>query len=320
MVEQSNMMDSWRGKRVVVLGGWGFLGSWVVDILGGLGAQPIRVSRRMGCDLTERHSAYYFLTGIRPDIVVNCAAERSEVAAPGDILDINAQICLNSLWASRVAGVRKYINVTASCVYPAGVPLRGDNVFSGPPHGSVMEFAMAKRISVAQVQAYRKQHGIDAITLIFPNLYGPRDCFRPPRAHTLATLLRQFYEAKENSEERVTVAGTGASVQEWMYVEDAAVAIAQAGLLYSESDPLNVGIGIGFTTSELAHLIREIVEFPGNIVYDTSKPDGVATRVLNITRARKLGWKSRTTLSAGIKETSRWFSENYQLLQQAGLL
>ena len=309
----------WKEKTVVVTGGFGFLGNRVCLNLTRKGAKVAVLSRRMGCDLRSRFCAQYYFAFAKPDIVINCAAYQGGIGfqntAPADIFDSNIQICLNTLWASWIARTKKYVNIIPNCVYP-GYTMRGTmrekQLFEGSLHPTAKYYAMTKRAAIVQAQAYREQFRFNAISLVLTNLYGPREHFSLHRAHALAALVRKFYEAQRDNVPRVMVWGTGKPVREWLYVDDAAEGVVRAAELYNEGGPLNIAVGRGLTINTLAELIKDVVGYKGEIVYDTTKPDGAARKIEDIAKMKEvLDWEPQIPLKAGIEKTLVWFVENY---------
>ena len=180
-------------------------------------------------------------------------------------------------------------------------------------HPTVDNYGATKRAAVMQAKCLRRQYGFQVISVILINLYGPGEHFHPDRSHALAALIRKFYEAKETGAPSVTLWGTGQAIREWLYVDDAAAGILRAAECYSDVDPLNIAVGQGYTISELAQMIKDIVGFQGKIVYDMTKPDGALRKVGDTSKMRAaLDWQPSTDIRAGIRSTLDWFSANYE--------
>jgi GDP-L-fucose synthase len=252
-------------------------------------------------------------------MVFNCASNQGGLAYqklhPAAIYYDNLMMGANTMEAARLAGATKYVNVIAGCAYP-GEPadgiLREDEFEAGPMHPTVENYGGTKRAAVLQAKCYRRQYGFDAVSLILINLYGPGEHFHPDRSHALAALLRKFWDAKQKSEPRVVLWGTGKAVREWLFVEDAAEGILRAAEIYSDALPLNIGVGAGASITSLAELIKGIVGYEGRIEYDITKPDGAIHKVADITRMKELlNWTPPTPLCEGIRRTLNWFVENY---------
>lgn len=310
--------EFWKGTRVCVTGGRGFLGSKVVDRLRALGADAVSCSRADGADLRYLDQGLKFFLEARPRVVVNCASHQGGIAyqriKPGTILYDNVLMGANTMEAARLAGVERYVNIVAGCAYP-GEPrdgiLREWEFEAGPMHPTVDNYGATKRLVVQQAQCYRRQYGFQATSLILINLYGPGEHFHPDRSHALAALIRKFEEAHRAGAPEVVVWGTGRAVREWLYVEDAAEGIVRAAARYTDAAPLNVAVGQGHTIAELAALVREVVGYQGKIVYDTDKPDGALRKTGDITRMKAaLDWEPRTPIRDGIRRTLEWFRAN----------
>jgi GDP-L-fucose synthase len=309
----------WRGRRVVVTGGQGFLGSQVMKQLATLGASVTSCSRRDSCDLRSLDQALAFFTTHQPDIVFNCAAHQGGLAyqklRPAEILYDNLLMGANTMEAARLAGVKKYVNPIAGCAYPGAPPggiLREAEFEAGAMHPTVENYGAAKRAAVALAKWSRRQYGFDAVSLILVNLYGSGEHFHPDRSHALAALIRKFYEAHRDGAREVVLWGTGRAVREWTYVDDAAAGLIRAAELYSDGEPLNIAVGSGNSIAELAAIVKDVTGFRGNIVYDSTKPDGALCKVADISKMKTiLGWEPPTPLRDGIRKTLEWFIANY---------
>jgi len=309
--------------KIVVTGGTGFLGSHIMKALQRKGYEAISLTRAnkvlWWVDLRSPKSARHALYGIKPDIVINCAANQGGIAydklCPATIFYDNLMMGTSTMEATRLAGVKKYVNIIAGCAYP-GDPkdgiLKEDELFAGPMHPTVENYGIAKRAAVLQAKYYRQQYDFNAISLILINLYGPGEHFHPDRSHALAALLRKFYEAKRDNLAEVTVWGTGRPIREWLYVEDAAEGIIRAMECYDDVEPLNIATGKGYSITELAEIIAKIVDYQGEIVYDAAKPEGALRKTGDITKMKAvLGWEPPTPLGAGIRRTLDWLADNY---------
>lgn len=313
-------MDLWSNKKVCVTGGDGFLGRAIVARLRCRGVEAAVCSRRHGCDLRSLDQAVRFFQRQRPQVVINCASNQGGIAYqslyPAQIYYDNISMGANTMEAARLAGVEKYVNIVAGCAYP-GEPrdgiLREDEFFSGPLHPTVENYAMTKRAAVVQAKCYARQYGLNVISLILINLYGPGEHFHHDRSHALAALIRKFDEAKRDGADCVTVWGTGRAVREWLYVDDAAEGIIRATERYDKVEPLNVAVGHGQTIAELAVLIQGIIRYPGRIVFDPSKPEGALFKVADISNMKaQLDWEPGTSIEEGIRRTLEWFAANHE--------
>jgi GDP-L-fucose synthase len=311
--------EFWPGRKVVVTGGKGFLGSHIVARLDKLGAIVTGVSRRTGHDLRVLDQGMRCFSELQPEIVINCASNQGGISYqrmyPGEIYFDNLLMGANTMEAARLAGVRKYVNIIAGCAYP-GEPrdgvLREEEFENGPLHTTVENYGAAKRAAVMQAKCYRRQYGFKAISLILINLYGPGEHFHADRSHALAALLRKFHDAKRDQSAEVVLWGTGRAVREWLYVEDASEGIIRAAETYDDVEPLNIAVGKGCCIAELAAIIRKIIAYEGKIVYDSNKPDGAMHKVGDITKMKKvLQWEPPTSIQDGIRHTLEWLVAHY---------
>lgn len=315
------MAIDWTSCRAAVLGGGGFLGSHVAELLRTKGCEPIIPRTADGWDFRVADNAAKFFQQEKPSVVFNCAARQGGLAYqqkfPADIYYDNLLLGLNSLHAASQNGVEKYVNVVAACSYPGyldGAMSEAD-YWSGPLHESVVNYGFTKKAQVVQGWCYERQYGFTSNHLLMANLFGPREHFHPDRSHGLAALLRKYYEAKRNGADQVTLWGTGQPIREWLFVKDAAEALVTVAERYDSVEPLNVSVGGGLSIAELAELISGIVGFEGETVYDTSKPDGALVKTFSNDRIRQAtDWEPRTALSDGIRQTLDWFDENYDAI------
>jgi GDP-L-fucose synthase len=218
------------------------------------------------------------------------------------------------LEASRLAGVKKFIGMGTVCSYPkfTPVPFKEDDLWNGFPEETNSPYGIAKKILLVQQQAYRAQYGFDSIYLIPVNLYGPRDHFDTEDSHVIPALILKFSEAKRNNEGKVTVWGTGRVSREFLYVEDAAQAILDATENYNKPEPVNIGTSEEIMIKDLVDLIKDLVGYKGNIVWDSEKPDGQPKRKLDVSKAeQQFGFKSTINLEQGLQKTITWFNNNY---------
>lgn len=316
-----DVVDFWKGRRVVVAGGFGFVGSHVARHVASLGAKVIPCSRCAGCDLRDFDATLDFFRHHTPHVVINCAANQGGLAyqklKPADLYRDNILINLNLMEsAAQTRSVKKFVNIIAGCAYPGQMghdAMREDMLFNRPVHPSVQTYGSVKRAALVQGMAYRDQYNLDAISLVLINLYGPGEHFTPDRSHALAALLRKVYEAKRDSLPAITIWGSGSPVREWLYVKDAAEGIALAAEKYSAKTPLNIATGQGISVLALTKIIKGIVGYEGRIEHDMDKPEGAPYKVANIAKMKRvLGWAPPTTLHAGITKTLDWLKENYE--------
>jgi GDP-L-fucose synthase len=308
-------MGFWETRRVVVTGGHGFLGSFVVDKLRAGGAKEVVVPRSEKHDLRIQTEALRLYTDARPDIVIHLAALVGGIGAnrqnPGRFFHDNAIMGLNVIEAARIAGIEKFVCAGTICSYPkfTPVPFREKDFWNGYPEETNAPYGLAKKMLLVQLQAYREQYGFNGIYLTPVNLYGPRDNFDLESSHVIPALIRKCIEAKQTDAPEIVAWGTGNATREFLYVEDAAEAIVLAAEKYSKPDLVNLGSGEEISVRDLLEMIRTMVGTPALVRWDHSKPDGQPRRSLDTSRAvEEFGWRAKTSLRDGLKETIEWFT------------
>jgi len=311
------MSFDWHDKRVLVTGGAGFLGSFVVNALRSRGCSSIEVPRSRDVDLRDRAAVISMLEQVRPEIVLHLAAVVGGIEAnrrnPGSFFYDNAIMGIELMEQSRRVGVGKFVTVGTICSYPkfTPVPFREDDVWTGYPEETNAPYGLAKKMLLVQSQAYRDQYGFNSIYLMPVNLYGPGDNFDLTTSHVIPALIRKCDEAIRRGLDEVVLWGDGTPTREFLYVADAAEAIILAAEKYDGREPVNIGTGKEVTIAELATIIAEITGFSGRFVWDTSKPNGQPRRCLDVTRARELfGFEAKWGLREGMAETVTWYRAN----------
>lgn len=317
-------MSFWNSRRVVVSGGRGFLGSFVVEKLRTAGCLEIIVPRRSEYDLLEKAEALRLYKEARPDIFIHLAAVVGGIGAnranPGRFFYDNAAMGLHVIDAARVVGVEKFVCVGTICSYPkfTPVPFREENFWNGYPEETNAPYGLAKKMLLVQLQAYRQQYGMNGIYLTPVNLYGPRDNFDLETSHVIPALIRKCWEAKQARAKEVLAWGTGSVTREFLYVEDAAEAIVLAAEKYAKPDLVNLGSGEEVSIRDLLERVRSLVGYEGALRWDTTKPDGQPRRCLDTARAlAEFGWLAKTPLDDGLRETIRWFEHSIGLAMRA---
>lgn len=301
-------------KRVVVTGGSGFLGSFVVEKLHERGCQNVVVPRSKEYDLRDRDAIVRLYKESQPHIVIHLAAVVGGIGAnranPGRFFYDNAIMGIQLMEYARQFGAEKFIAIGTICAYPkfAPVPFKEDDLWNGYPEETNAPYGLAKKMMLVQAQAYRTQYGFKAIYLLPVNLYGPRDNFNLQTSHVIPALIRKCVEAKESGCREIVLWGDGSPTREFLYVEDAAEGILLATEGYDGDEPVNVGTGEEITIRNLAQMIATEVGFTGDILWDTTKPSGQPRRCLDISRAKQLfGFQATVRLRDGIPKTVAWF-------------
>ncbi len=306
-----------REKRILVTGGAGFLGSFIVEKLIERGAleEDIIVPRSRAADLRKWESCKKVVEGV--DVVIHLAAKVGGIGYnrkyPATLFYDNAMMGIQLMEAARRAGVAKYVAVGTVCAYPkfTPVPFKEDDLWNGYPEETNAPYGIAKKIQLVQAQAYRQQYGFNAIFLLPVNLYGPRDNFHLEHSHVIPALIRKMVDAKVEGKDEVVVWGTGKPSREFLYVEDAAEGILLAAEKYSKPEPVNLGSGMEITIRDLVSLIAKITGYKGKVIWDTSKPDGQPRRCLDVSRAeQEFGFKARVDFREGLKRTVEWYKKN----------
>jgi len=306
-----------KNKKIVVTGGAGFLGKYVVEKLlkRGVSKEGIFIPVFPEFDLRKMEDCQRAIKGA--DIVIHLAGVAGGIgfnqAHPGRSFYDNAAMALHVLEATRAEGVEKFVGIGSVCEYPKeiSVPFREEDLWEGYPEETNASYGLAKKFMLVQSQAYRAEYGLNAIHLLMLNLYGPGDNFNPESSHVIAALIKKVYEAKREGRNFIEAWGTGKPTREFLYVEDAAEGIVAATEKYNKADPLNLGSSLEISIKELAELICKSMNFQGEIRWDTSKSDGQARRFFDISRAKEeFGFQAKTDFREGLKKTIEWYKEH----------
>ncbi len=307
----------WPSERVVVTGGAGFLGGYVVEELRKRGATEIFVPRSHDYDLVEMEAVKRLYRDARPTVVLHLAARVGGIGAnrdnPGKFFYDNLMMGVQLIEAARHAGVKKLVALGTICAYPkfCPVPFREEDIWNGYPEETNAPYGLAKKMLLVQSQAYREQYGFDSCVLFPVNLYGPKDNFDLHTSHVIPALVRKCIEARERGDRSVVVWGDGSASREFLHARDAAEAIVAASVRYEKSDPVNLGAGFEIRIRDLVPLVARLCRFRGEIVWDTTKPNGQPRRMLDTSRAaREFGWRARIPFEDGLAETVAWYESN----------
>ena len=310
-------MDFWKDKRVLVTGGSGFLGSFVVEKLGEKGCKDIFVPHSEEYDLRQLDVIQRLLKDAKPDMIIHLAARVGGIGAnrahPAEFFYDNLMMGVQLMHESWRAGINKFVAIGTVCAYPkfTPVPFKEDDLWNGYPEETNAPYGLAKKMLLIQAQTYRQQYGFNAIYLLPVNLYGQRDNFDLESSHVIPALIRKCIEAAKRNDDHIVVWGTGKPTREFLYVEDAAEGILLAAERYNGSEPVNLGSGMEISIHDLVHLIARLTGFKGKIVLDSSKPDGQPRRCLNTERAERVfGFRAKTSFEDGLRRTIKWYRKS----------
>jgi GDP-L-fucose synthase len=304
----------WQNQRICVTGGAGFLGSFVIEKLRQRGAKEIFVPKIEDYNLVEREDILRMLDDARPDIIIHLAALAGGIGAnrtrPADFFYINLMMGVQLMHEAWNFGVEKFVAIGTICAYPkfTPIPFKEENLWTGYPEETNAPYGLAKKMLLVQAQAYRQQYGFNAIYPLPVNLYGPRDNFDLETSHVIPALIRKCIEAQDNDSDQIVLWGDGSPTREFLYVEDAAEGLMLATERYNDSEPFNLGSGQEISIKDLAKLITRLTGFEGEIVWDTSKPNGQPRRALDTQRAEQFfGFRAQMPLEEGIRQTIEWY-------------
>jgi GDP-L-fucose synthase len=305
-----------NNKRILVTGGAGFLGSYVVGKLKQRGCKDIFVPRSKDYNLVQMDAVKRLYKDSNPNIVIHLAAAVGGIGAncerPADFFYDNIMMGVQLMEEARLRKVSKFVNIGTVCSYPkfTPIPFKEKDLWNGYPEETNAPYGLAKKMLIVQSQAYRQQYGFNSINLLQVNLYGPGDNFAPEISHVIPALIKKCCDAIKNRENRIIVWGTGKPTREFLYVEDAAEGILLATEKYNKSEPINLGSGFEISIKDLVELIARLTGFKGEIIRDASKPDGQPRRCLDVSKAKKeFGFVAKTTFEEGLKKTIEWYKD-----------
>ena len=310
-------MSFWKNKCVLVTGGAGFLGSFVIEKLEARGCQDIFVPRRKDYDLTQIEVIRKLYADVQPEIIIHLAAVVGGIGAnrmnPGKYFYENAMMGLQLIEEARQNNIEKFVAIGTICAYPkfTPVPFREDDLWNGYPEETNAPYGLAKKMMLVQSQAYREQYDYNSIFLLPVNLYGPRDNFDLETSHVIPALIRKCLEAKKNGAEHIIAWGDGSPSREFLYVEDAAEGILLGAEHYNSSEPVNLGSGMEITIKNLLETIARLTNFSGEIIWDKDKPNGQPRRALDVSKAKEaFNFEAEMSFETGLQKTIEWYQKN----------
>lgn len=301
---------------ILVTGATGFLGKRVCKKLDGLNLEYEKTALSLGVDLRNEEKTFKLFEKMKPEYVLNCASYVGGIQFgykhTAEIFKNNLEITTNLLEACHKYCIKRLVNPISNCAYPAKATLfKEEEFWDGPMHESVMVYGFVRKAFWVGSFAYQKQYDLDIINIILSNMYGPEDHFEEERSHAMGALIMKFVKAKENDEPYVTVWGTGNPVREWLYIDDGAEAMIRAMNIEKHSEPINIGVASGISIKDIALMIKKYVGYEGEIIFDTTKPDGAPYKTVDGSKGEKLmSWRPFMPLEKGIKETIDWYIEN----------
>ncbi|HIJ72202.1 MAG TPA: GDP-L-fucose synthase [Planctomycetes bacterium] len=311
------MAGFFEDKRIVVTGGAGFLGGYVVDGLRKRGCKNILVPKIENYDLTKSDDIKRMYEEMRPDIVIHLAAVVGGIGAnrehPGSFFYQNLMMGVELIEQGRLREIEKFVAIGTVCAYPkfTPVPFKEDDIWDGYPEETNAPYGLAKKMLLVQSQAYRAEYGFNSIFLLPVNLYGPGDNFDPASSHVIPALIKKCVDAVSSGSDYIECWGTGAASREFIYVADAAEGILLATEMYNKPEPVNIGAGFEIKIKDLVEKIAKYTGFTGGIRWDGSRPDGQPRRRLDIWRAKaEFGFEAKMDFDEGLKKTIKWYIEN----------
>ncbi|MBS3124164.1 GDP-L-fucose synthase [Candidatus Woesearchaeota archaeon] len=311
------MTNFWSDKKVLVTGGYGFLGSHLVRLLNNLNPKSLFVPSVEECNLLNIDDIRNYLDKTKPDIVIHLAAKVGGMyfnkEKPAEIYYENLIMGLQLIHESHIHGVKKFVFVSTVAAYPKSVslPFKEEDLWNGYPEETIASYGLAKRVILGQTQAYRKQYNFNAIYLILVNLYGPGNNFDPKNSFVIPSLIKKIDDAKKQGLTSITLWGSGNASRDFLYVGDGAKAIIKAAERYDKPDPINIGSGSEIKIKTIANNIREIIGYNGEIIWDISKPEGRRSSLMDISKAKKeIDFIPETSFEVGLRKTIDWYKFN----------
>lgn len=302
--------------KIFVVGHLGMVGSSIVRLLKKLGYINILTASRVELDLTNQQSVNNWFVKNKPDYVFLSAAKVGGIGAnkayPAEFLYDNISIQTNVIHASYINKVKKLLFLGSSCIYPREnpLPIKENRILSGPLEPTNEAYSLAKIVGLKMCEYYYTQYGCNFVSVMPCNLYGPNDCFNLEKCHVIPALITKFHNAKLKNETNITVWGTGIARREFLYVDDLTEALYLVMQTYNKKEFINIGSSCEITMKELFNTISNVIEYKGELEFDTTKPDGTISKLIDSTNIKELGWKVNTDLKEGIKNTYNWYISN----------
>jgi GDP-L-fucose synthase len=303
-------------EQVIVTGGSGFLGSYVVDKLRARGCKKVIVPRKADYDLVDIEAIRRLYFESKPDLIIHLAAVVGGIGAnrinPGRYFYDNLMMGTQLIEEARLHKIKKLVAIGTICAYPkfTPVPFKEEDIWNGYPEETNAPYGLAKKMMLVQSQAYREQYGFNSIFLLPVNLYGPRDNFDPESSHVIPAIIRKCLEAKQSGAKQIVCWGSGTATREFLHAEDCAEGILLAAEKYDQSEPVNLGAGFEISIKDLTQTIARLCDYHGEIIWDNSKPDGQPRRSLDTTRARDyFGFQAQIPFETGLKQTIQWYQQ-----------
>jgi len=316
MAAKSTNSDFWKDRKVCVTGGDGFLGSYVLEKLAERGASQIFVPKIEEYNIVDPEAVKRLLADANPDLILHLAANVGGIGAnqarPAEFFYDNLMMGVQLMHEAWKAGVSKFVAIGTVCAYPkfTPVPFREETLWDGYPEETNAPYGLAKKMLLVQSQSYRQQYNFNSLFLIPVNLYGPGDNFNLETSHVIPALIRKCFEAQDRGDDEIVVWGDGSPTREFLYAADAAEGILLAAEGYNSSDPVNLGSGEEISIKDLVTKIVELTGFEGQLVWDTSRPNGQPRRGLDTSRAKeRFGFQAQVKLEGGLKRTVEWYRE-----------
>lgn len=308
-----------KDKKIIITGGAGFLGHHIIENLlsKGVPKENIFVPRIEDYDLRNESDIKKMFSDFKADIVIHLAAKVGGIGLnrekPGELFYDNLIMGVQLIEQARLHNIEKFVAIGTICAYPkfTTVPFKEEDIWNGYPEETNAPYGLAKKMLLVQSQAYRQQYNFNSIFLLPVNLYGPRDNFDPKSSHVIPALIKKVYDAKQNNQDKIVVWGDGSASREFFYAEDAAEAIVLATEKYDKPEPVNLGAGFEIKIKDLVNLICKLMDFNGEIEWDTTKPNGQPRRCLDVSKAQKeFGFNAKTDFEEGLKKTIKWYIES----------